>query len=72
MSENQEKRTDNRNSVTGLIGDFPFKKNSHHDEEESCAGHSQDPGKTMLTVTGNEGQGRGEEDDKADCDVNPG
>jgi len=57
--------------MADLIVDSALEKNSHHDEEESRYSNGDDPGKTVLTEARNESEGRSEEDDKPDCDVNP-
>lgn len=71
VSEDEEEWTDDRDAVTGLISDFAFEKDSHHDEKESAAGNTENPGEAMFLIAGNEGQRWGEEDNEANGDMNP-
>lgn len=72
VSEDECQRPHDRNSVTDLIVHSSFKKHSHHDEKQSSDGDSHNPGKPVLSKARNEGQGRGEEDNETNGDVNPG
>ncbi len=71
VSEDQAKGTEDGNSVARLIGDFAFEKNSHHDEEESDAGQTDDPGETVFSVARNKSEGRRKEDDESDRNMHP-
>lgn len=57
--------------MSDLIAEVAFQNNSHQDKEKSTDGASDDPGQSMLAITWQKGQRRGEKDDDPYHDMNP-
>jgi hypothetical protein len=71
VGEHQEDASENAHPVSDLIRESSFQCHTQENEKEAEEGGAHDPGKTVLLVTRNEGQGRCKKDDDPDDHVHP-